>query len=121
MTDSIDMRIQKLNAQIDALTRERDDLCSVRQNGLLSEAAKNKSLKDRRSVGKLRTLSLATEFIIEANIACTTRAMISFFRNARHDIRSGDTIRSHLRRLRDDGLLEFNQKTKQWSLPINRN
>ena len=73
-----------------------------------------------KNEGKLITLRCVIDFIENGKLPPTTKHILRYLREGVKDRRNEVTVRSHLRRLRDEGHLLYNPEDKTWSLPKKR-
>jgi len=116
-TDKIDRRLKEVDRSIEALKRERSQLLTLRASHRIHEGMRDEESLGGRSLEKTRTLAQA-RFILSSEpdpipTAVLLRRMTTEFADARNET----TLRSHLRRLRIEKKLKYDEIRKVWSLP----
>ncbi|HIG22736.1 hypothetical protein [Henriciella sp.] len=109
-------RISEVEADINRLQRYRTFLIALAQRENFPVDPRGLTPITPKTEGKFATLRIAME-LLGHGTPLPTKNIINFFRNGAGDRRNETTIRSHLRRLRDEGHLQYCQKTRKWSLP----
>lgn len=113
----IDRRIEEIDEKIAALKKERSALLAARGDVHLTYVGTGPLATDVRNIEKLKTLGRAREVLVEKNRPLSTPELMRLIQVPRSETRNPITVRSHLRRLRMEGFLKFDEASKRWSLP----
>lgn len=109
---------ERILARIGELQQELsfwDELERIDQEGLIERFDEKK--KSPKSLGQLVTYFRTIELIHECTGPVSTALILKYLQDGCRDNRNTVTLRSHLRRLREGGLLVQNASTKTWSVP----
>lgn len=114
---TIQARIDEIDRRIAELRDERARLLTVRGDVHLTFAPSGAVAANGRNIEKLRTLGRSTEVLSGLKHGLSTSALMKKLGDSKLAGRNPITVRSHLRRLREEGLLEFDVAKKRWRLP----
>ena len=117
-TDYFDRAIAQLDKNIAELTKRRLFFEEIRNLGLsISTLSQREIAQSGKSYNKYRTLFYVVQYLQDSRTTAKTKNILNFIRNGFSDNRNERTIRSHLKRLRDERHLCYDNRTKTWSLP----
>lgn len=120
MTSSgyIRSKISEIDHQIAQLHDQRKFFDQLsKQSVIPNTLTEQEIVRTKKSHGKYRTLFGVVSCIRDDKHSASTRSILNFLRKGLGDERNEVTLRSHLRRLREEGHLCYDIKNKVWSLP----
>lgn len=110
--------ISKIEREIRALNERKQFFEEVNRIGLLvSTADEDRIIRDKKSRGKYLTLYRVAEYFVRSQSPPKTKNILNYLRMAFSDNRNETTLRSHLRRLKEEGHLMYDEHTRSWGLP----
>lgn len=115
-TAYLQKRVSEVDAQIAKLREYRGFLVNLQMHGIYPTVPEKDGKLTAKSEGKLVTLRCVID-LLSGGAPLPTKTIIQYLRNGVDDRRNEITLRSHLRRLRDEGHLRYNEQSKKWSLP----
>lgn len=113
----IDERLRQIDRQIKVLSAERAKLLSVRGDFALTFDPAGEISPSFRNVMKLQTLGRARELLSQIGHPLSTTGLMSLLKRSSGGSFNPVTVRSHLRRLRMEGELVFDEPSKCWLPP----
>jgi hypothetical protein len=113
----IDERLRQIDRQIKVLSAERAKLLSVRGDFALTFDPAGEISPSFRNVMKLQTLGRARELLSQIGHPLSTTGLMSLLKRSSGGSFNPVTVRSHLRRLRMEGELVFDEPGKCWLPP----
>ena len=113
----IDDRLREISRQIDSLKAERAELLSMRGDAHVTFAPEDAIAPSFKNLKKLQTLGRTRSLLAKYKEPLSTTALMSLLKEASPQKFNPVTVRSHLRRLRMEGELDFDVRRKTWMPP----
>ncbi|MBK8197773.1 MAG: hypothetical protein IPK75_05330 [Acidobacteria bacterium] len=113
----IDQRLREINRKIEALKQEQAELRTMRGDLHITLAAAGDIGPGTKNIKKLQTLGRVRSVLSEVKHPMSTTGLMSMLKQASPTNFQAVTIRSHLRRLRLEGELQFDDEQKVWLPP----
>lgn len=111
-------KIKEIDEQISRLKRQQDFYARLIRacpdgNTILGDII----IRNPKSQEKYLTLICVSQVLAQTDRGLSTEALLRYLRRAHHDTRNANTIKSHLGRLRDEGLLQRDLSSGKWTMP----
>lgn len=116
----IDQRLKEIDRQINVLTKEKQRLMVARGDPHLVFEPAGDIASHGRNIAKLQTLGRVRTLLREFGHPLSTSGLITLLKEKAVGDFNAITIRSHLRRLKLEGHLIFDEKSKVWHLSAKR-
>jgi environmental stress-induced protein Ves len=113
---NIDQRLKEIDRQINALAKEKMRLTVARGDPHLVFEPAGDVATHGRNIAKLQTLGRVRTILREFGHPLSTSGLMTLLKERAAGGFNAVTIRSHLRRLKLEGHLMFDEKSKVWKL-----
>lgn len=112
----IDQRLNEIDQQINALKKEQVRLMAARGDPHLVFEPAGDIAPHGRNIAKLQTLGRVRTLLQQFGHPLSTSGLMTLLKEKSRGSFNAVTIRSHLRRLKLEGQLQFDKKSKLWQL-----